>query len=259
MNKHILADIQALKPEQSVYIDRAGVRGLCYSLLLRDRQHGLQKTVATVDLGVDLSPDSKGIHMSRLVEALDLWKEEISCQTMKAFLKDMAKRLNAENAWAKFSFPYIIRKQAPLSGGSANMAYNCSITGEFSRSVYSFLVDLEVPVITVCPCSKAISREGAHSQRALVRIKIRISSFVWLEEFIDIAEKSASSAVYPLLKREDEKFVTELAFSNASFVEDAARNVANHLKKHPKVEWFEVEVESMESIHNHNAFACIKC
>lgn len=252
-----MADVQLLRPETPLGIDRVGVRGLKRQIWLKDRVNGRQLCLATVDLGVDLRPDFKGTHMSRLVEALDQWNEELDFSSVAQLLRRLQKSLSAEKAWARFCFSYLLRKNAPAGGGSAIMAYECSITSELSTAGQTFLLGLEVPVMTVCPCSKAISREGAHSQRALVRMKVRISRFVWLEEFIIMAENSASSGVYPLLKRVDEKFVTESAFSKPLFVEDVARALAWALSRHPDVLWHEVEVESMESIHNHNAFAYI--
>ncbi|MDR0466551.1 MAG: GTP cyclohydrolase, FolE2/MptA family, partial [Deltaproteobacteria bacterium] len=155
--------------------------------------------------------------------------------------------------------PYFVRKKAPVSGGEGVVSYSCRLTGETDeQGKTSFLLELDVPVMTVCPCSKAISAEGAHSQRAQVRMRLRLRGFSWLEEFIDIAEKAASSPVYASLKREDEKFVTEHAFANPTFVEDVVRVVAHELARHPQVASFRVEVESSESIHCHNAFAWIE-
>lgn len=257
-NMEKLADVQSRLPRVPLMIDCVGVRGLRIQLGLRDRARGMQTTVAKVDLGVDLPASRKGTHMSRLVEALENWHEELDYQSMKTLLQSLARRLEAGRAWASFSFPYLVARAAPFGGKLGTMAYNCVVTGELKDGNQSFLVDIEVPVMTVCPCSKEICREGAHSQRALVRMKIRITNFVWIEDFIDIAENSASSSVYTLLKREDEKFVTEMAFSRPAFVEDVAREVAQKLDGHPDVLAFAVEVESMESIHNHNAFARIE-
>lgn len=254
----VLADVQSRAPEVPLIIDCVGVRGLRRHLNLRDRREGRQTTVARVDLGVDLPANLRGTHMSRLVEALEEWHEELDYQSMKRLLENMRHRLKAHSAWASFSFPYLARKASPFGGKMATIAYDCGVTGEIGEKGMSFLVNLEVPVMTVCPCSKEISQEGAHSQRALVRMKIRITDFVWLEDFIDIAENSASSSVYTLLKREDEKYVTEHAFSRPAFVEDVARHVAMGLENHGHIHWYSVEVESMESIHNHNAFARIE-
>lgn len=253
-----LADIQNEAPDVPITIDRVGVRGLRIPLSLKDRAKGIQTTIAEADLGVDLPASLKGTHMSRLVEVLDNWNEVLGCQSMRGLLSSIQSALRARRAWVRFRFPYLVRKPAPTGGKSANMAYDCAITGESDGDAQSFLLGLEVPVMTVCPCSKAISSEGAHSQRALVRMRIRIVNFVWLEEFIELAENCASSSVYTLLKRGDEKLVTERAFAHPLFVEDVARRVAQKLDAHPDALCFEAEVESMESIHNHNAFALIR-
>ena len=253
-----LADVQSFAPKVAIPIDRVGIRGARFPLKLRDRTNGQQICAATADLGVDLPPDRKGAHMSRLIEALDAWDAELSYQSMRGLLETMRAKLSASRAWASFSFPYLLRKAAPTGSLRAHMAYDCRISSELDDQGQTFLLGINVPVMTVCPCSQAISDVGAHSQRALIKLKILMTKFVWLEDFIELAETCASSSVYPLLKRKDEKFVTETAFANPAFVEDVARNVADRLRSHPAPLWFEVEVESMESIHNHNAFAYIR-
>ena len=240
-----MEDVQSHAPTVPLNIDRVGVRELRLPLLVRDRARGSQQTVASVDLGVDLPSAFKGTHMSRFVEALEEWNEEISYQSVRRLLENIKERLGARRAWARFSFPYFIRKAAPASGSPGTVAYACRLTGELDENGQSFLLDLDVPVMTVCPCS-------------IVRMRVRMTGFSWLEEFIEMAEESGSSAVYTLLKREDEKFVTEHAFAAPAFVEDVVRNVAQRLSRHTHVDWFSVEVESMESIHNHNAFARIE-
>ena len=253
-----MEDVQSRAPQVALNIDRVGVRELKLPLLVRDRSRGTQQTVASVDLGVDLPSAFKGTHMSRFVEALEQWNDELSYQSVKRLLLSIKNKLGAQRAYAQLSFPYFIKKCAPSSGSPATVSYECRLTGELDDNGQSFVLELDVPVMTVCPCSKAISREGAHSQRTMVRMRMRMKAFSWLEDFIDIAEASGSSAVYTLLKREDEKYVTEHAFAHPTFVEDVVRNVAQRLLDHGQVEWFSVEVESMESIHNHNAFARIE-
>ncbi|MDR0815950.1 MAG: GTP cyclohydrolase FolE2 [Desulfovibrio sp.] len=253
-----MEDVQNYSPAVPLNIDRAGIRDLKLPLLVRDRSKGTQRTVALVDLGVDLPLAFKGTHMSRFVEALNAWDDEINYQSVRRLLENIKNRLGAQRAYARFCFPYFIRKTAPASGSKSSVPYECRLTGELDENGQSFLLEMDVPVMTVCPCSKAISRDGAHSQRAIVRMNVRMAVFSWLEEFIEMAEESGSSAVYTLLKREDEKFVTEHAFAHPAFVEDVVRNVAQRLSAHEHVEWFSVEVESMESIHSHNAFARIE-
>lgn len=251
-----LADIQTQAPDIALPINKVGVSGLCFLLRLRDRSQGRQTVTASAALAVDLPAQSRGTHMSRFVEILDSWQEELGCQSMRRLLELLRERLGSSSARASFQFAYLIRKKAPLGIGAANLAYNCSVEASLGESL-TFQLGIKVPVMTVCPCSMAISNAGAHSQRALINMSIAIERFVWIEEFIELAEQSGSSPVYPLLKREDEKFVTETAFSQPAFVEDVARRVASGLYAHPQVLAFDVEVESMESIHNHNAFACI--
>ncbi|MDR2825423.1 MAG: GTP cyclohydrolase FolE2 [Deltaproteobacteria bacterium] len=262
-----MQDIQNSPAQVPVAIDRVGINNFRLPLVVSDKANGCQHTVALVDLGVDLPAEFKGTHMSRFVEALENWNEELSYATLKKLLMDIKSRLSASKAYARFRFTYFLRKHAPITNSGGLMGYECTITGELSGILPGVLSEeirphlslaVEVPVLTVCPCSKAISENGAHSQRAMVRISVRQKGFAWLEEFIDIAEQAASSPVYPLLKREDEKEVTEKSFANPCFVEDVVRNAAKRLAEHPQVSWFRVEVESMESIHSHNAFACIE-
>ena len=241
-------------------IDSVGVRNMQLPIRVSQREGGPQHSVATVELGVELPAAFKGTHMSRFVEALENWNEDLSYTSMKRLLEDILHRLEAQRAQIIFAFPFFIRRASPVSGASGVQGYACRVTGELREGETrpEFLLEVSVPVLTVCPCSKAISDEGAHSQRADVRITLRLKGFNWLEEFIDIAGEAASSPTYPLLKREDEKFVTERAFANPRFVEDVVRNVAGRLERHPQVTWFRVEVESYESIHAHNAYARIE-
>jgi GTP cyclohydrolase I len=257
-----MEDVQNLQAEVAMPIDSVGVRNLQLPIRVSQREGGPQHSVATVELGVELPAAFKGTHMSRFVEALENWNEDLSYTSMKRLLEDILYRLQARKAQIIFAFPFFIRRISPVSGASGLQGYACRLTGELSGGQSGqkpvFLLEMSAPVMTVCPCSKAISDEGAHSQRADVRIAVRLKGFNWLEEFIDIAEQAASSPTYPLLKREDEKFVTEQAFANPRFVEDVVRNVAGRLEKHPQVTWFRVEVESYESIHAHNAYARIE-
>ena len=259
-----LQDVQSSPADVALAIDRVGVKQVELPLVVKDREKGRQHTVATVDMAVDLPAAYKGTHMSRFVEALEEWLEvsgeELDYPSMKRLLVDVLKRLHAHRAYVSFRFPYFCTRKAPVSGQAAPVRYTCRFTGEMEEGDTrpSFLLELEVPVTTVCPCSKAISRAGAHGQRAIIRLSVRMNRFEWLEGFIDIAETSGSAPVYTLLKRPDEKFVTEQAYDNALFVEDVVRGVARRLQDQTHVTWFRVEVESEESIHGHNAFACIE-
>ena len=253
-----MEDVQSGPAQVPLNIDRVGVKELHLPMVVRDRAQGSQHTVATVDMGVELPSAFKGTHMSRFVEALENWAEDLNYQSVKRLLEDVKERLGARRAYVLFKFPYFMRKAAPASASSGLVCYHCRLTGELGEDKPEFLLEVDVPVMTVCPCSKAISKEGAHSQRTVVRLAVRMTAFSWLEEFIEIAESAGSSPVYTLLKREDEKFVTEDAFAHPTFVEDVVRNAAAKLAEHPQVSWFRVEVESLESIHCHNAFARIE-
>ncbi|MBP3731540.1 MAG: GTP cyclohydrolase I FolE2 [Mailhella sp.] len=259
-----MEDVQSGPAEVALDIDHVGVKNVRLPLVVRDRSQGHQHTVASVDMGVDLPSSFKGTHMSRFVEALEAWREgsseELDYASMKRLLSDVLERLNARRARARFSFPYFITRRAPATGRPAPVCYQCHLTGEMKAGSTSprFLLELEVPVTTVCPCSKAISNAGAHGQRATIRLALRLRRFEWLEGFIDMAEKSGSAPIYTLLKRPDEKFVTEQAYENALFVEDVVRRTAYSLEADDSVVWYRVEVESEESIHGHNAFASIE-
>lgn len=259
-----MEDVQSSPAGVALPIDRVGVRGLVLPLQVRERTtSGLQRTVARVDASVDLPATFKGTHMSRFVVALNTWASEsdgVDYQTVRELLQDIRTRLEARRAHVVFHFPYFVSKKAPASGIASLMHYECTLTGlvdETTGPNMEFQLDVTVPVMTVCPCSKAISDEGAHSQRAEVRMSVRMRGFCWIEDLIEAAEASASSSLYGVLKREDEKYVTEHAFAAPTFVEDVVRNVAQRLAAHPHITTFSVEVESFESIHAHNAFARI--
>jgi Uncharacterized conserved protein len=261
-----MEDVQNHRAAVPMPIDSVGVRNIRLPIRLLRREGDIGNTVARVELGVELPARFKGTHMSRFVEALEGWDEDLNYAGMKTLLQDVLHRLQARKAQIIFSFPYFLRRLSPVSPSSGLQGYDCRLTGELAAGEdgshkagrLNFLLEVTVPVMTVCPCSKAISAEGAHSQRADIRLSLRLKAFNWLEEFIEMAELSASSPTYPLLKREDEKFVTEQAFANPCFVEDVVRNVAERLEKNPQVRWFRVEVESYESIHAHNAYARIE-
>jgi Uncharacterized conserved protein len=254
----MMEDVQKHPAPVQMPIDRVGVKHLSLPLVVRDRESGTQHTVARVDLAVDLPAAFKGTHMSRFVEALENWDEELSRSSLKKLLSDISVRLEARRAYARFDFPYFLRQASPMSKAKGVMSYPCSVVGAFENGQLDFTLIVDVPVMTVCPCSKAISKEGAHSQRTNVRIQAKFKGFLWLEDLIEIAERSGSSPVYTLLKREDEKFVTESAFANPAFVEDVVRAAAKGLSEHPRITWFKVEVESFESIHGHSAQASIE-
>ncbi len=260
----ILEDVQNLPSNLAMAIDRVGIKNFKMPIIVKDLANSFQHTVAEVEMGVDLPAAFKGTHMSRFVEELEKFREssseKLDYPSLKHLLDKVCTKLNAHKAIICFKFPYFMTKTAPSTKAKAQVVYDCSFSGTLDKKNdnYSFLMDIAVPVTTVCPCSKAISEFGAHGQRTIINMKIILSKFTWLEEFIHIAESCGSAPIFALLKRADEKFVTEQAFQNACFVEDVVRQVACKLENHAHVKWFRVEVESFESIHGHNAFACIE-
>ena len=252
-----MQDIQNGPSDVPVPIDRVGVKNLKMPLLVQDRCQGSQHTIADVDLCVDLPARFKGTHMSRFLMVLSSWSRELNYESFRQLLSEVRQKLEAEKAILRFDFPYFYSRKSPRSGHEFAVDFSSFLCGELEGSEVKMTLGVEVPVMTVCPCSLAISEKGAHSQRALVRIKCGFRGLLWLEELIDIASDSGSSPVYPLLKREDEKFVTEYAFSRPAFVEDVVRKAAVGLDEHRLITWYEVEVESFESIHNHSAYAKI--
>ncbi|MDZ4814647.1 MAG: GTP cyclohydrolase FolE2 [Verrucomicrobiota bacterium] len=256
--KSQLDDKQMERDTRKIRIDRVGVKELKYPIQIRDKAHIGQHTIARISMTVDLPHHYKGTHMSRFLEVLNAHGREIHVQNIPDILKAMQKRLDAENAHISFEFPFFLEKAAPVTGIKSLIDY----VGRFEASVIKdemdFITGATIPVTTLCPCSKAISARGAHNQRGHVDVQIRTLHPVWLEDLIAMVEKSASSELYSLLKREDEKAVTERAYDNPVFVEDLVRNVALHLNAHKDITWYKVEAENFESIHNHNAYAMVE-
>ncbi|MDA3899518.1 MAG: GTP cyclohydrolase FolE2 [Spirochaetes bacterium] len=249
-----LKDIQSEFDERNLPIDQVGVKDIRFPVRVLDKQNGSQHTVATVNMYVTLPHNFRGTHMSRFLEVLNR-HEEITPMHIPSILNEMKESLNAETAYFDIEFPYFIMKSAPVSKARSVMEYICSIHGDSSADCYYLKV--RVPVMSLCPCSKEISHFGAHNQRSIIEISIKTKRKIWFEELIAIAEASASSEIYSLLKREDEKYVTEKSYQNPAFVEDIVRNLAVRLKEHDGIEGFMVESENMESIHNHSAYAKI--
>jgi GTP cyclohydrolase I len=253
-----LKDTQSERDDRQLPIDRVGVRSLRFPLRIRDRDSALQHTVATVSLAVDLPHHYKGTHMSRFVEVLHAHGSELTVDTIAGMPMELIKKLHADKAHVEFRFPYFRAKKAPVSGAEGLLDYGVVFEVNADKDSSDFVLTVEVPVTTLCPCSKAISARGAHNQRGIVTLAVRFSEPVWIEDLIELVEASASAQLYSLLKRPDEKFVTEAAYDNPVFVEDLVRNVAQKVKSHPRITWFRVEAENFESIHNHNAWAMIE-
>ncbi|HNU71914.1 MAG TPA: GTP cyclohydrolase FolE2 [Thermodesulfobacteriota bacterium] len=252
-------DIQNQPDYREIEIRKVGVKNIKYPITVRDKAHGFQHTIATVNMYVNLPHQFKGTHMSRFVEILNQYRLGIDLKNLPEILREMKTTLNAESAHVEIEFPYFIEKEAPVSGARGLMEYTCRFIGSADGEAKDrLIVGIDVPVTTLCPCSKAISESGAHNQRSRVSVHLRFKKFFWIEDVISLVEASASSPVYSLLKREDEKYVTEQAYENPRFVEDVVRGVAEKLAADQNFTWFSVESENMESIHNHNAYAMVE-
>ena len=253
----VMEDIQNNNDNRNIDIDQVGVKKIRYPITVLDKDMGKQQTVAEISMYVNLPRYYKGTHMSRFVEILTEHSRRISLQNFTEILKEMKHRLNAKSAHMQIDFPYFINKAAPVSSAEGLMEYRCIIKGSLNNGS-DLVIMIHVPICTLCPCSKEISDFGAHNQRGEVRLQVRFKKFVWIEDLIKLVEKSASSEVYSVLKREDEKYVTERAYQNPMFVEDIVREIALKLNDDPNITWFAVESENYESIHNHNAYAYIE-
>ena len=253
-----MKDIQNQRDYRNIPIDKVGIKNLRYPITVLDRKNGFQHTVASINMYVDLPHKYKGTHMSRFVEILHILQPEVSFKRLAEVLEEMKKHLNAESAHIEVTFPYFIDKAAPESGARGLMDYTCRIIGFSDPDGKLDLVsEVIVPISSVCPCSKEISSEGAHNQRGEVRLQTRFRKFIWMEDMIELVEEYASCEVFSVLKRADEKYVTEKAFSNPKFVEDIVRDIAKQLKEDENITWFSVSAENFESIHNHSAYASI--
>lgn len=253
-----MKDIQNQNDYRNISIDKVGIKNLQFPITVLDRKNGLQHTVASINMYVNLSNRYKGIHMSRFVEILHLFRPEISLKRISVILEQIKRHLNAPSAHIEIDFPYFIEKKAPVSNSPGLVDYACRIVGSIDQSdKIDLMSEVVVPVSSVCPCSKEISKAGAHNQRGKVLLGTRSKKFIWIEDMIKLVEESASCDVYSVLKRVDEKYVTEKGFSNPKFVEDIVRDIAKKMKKDDNITWFSVSAENFESIHNHNAYAHI--
>jgi GTP cyclohydrolase I len=251
-----LKDVQSERDERMVPLKKVGVKNIEWPLKILSRQKGYQYTVAKMSLSVNLKHDLRGTHMSRFIEVLNNF-EMLHPKALEDVLTHMKERLQAESSHIEITMPYFIWKASPVSGSTSPFKIEAIIKAE-KGTHSSITMGVKVPVHTLCPCSKEISEAGAHNQRAIVEIQVRSKKMIWFEYLVEIAEKSASCPIYTLLKRPDEKFVTETAYRNPRFVEDVTRDVALELEKDNRIEWYRVEVTSFESIHNHEAFACVE-
>jgi GTP cyclohydrolase IB len=253
----ILHDKQSEPDHRQLPINKVGVRGLRFPIQIRDKAHAVQNTIATVGLFVDLPKEFKGTHMSRFIEVLNAHGPMIHVDNIPDILRAMQKKFQSATAHLEMEFPFFLSKKAPVSGQEGLMDYTARFDAAACGHEIDFVLTVRVNVTTLCPCSKAISERGAHNQRGEVTVALRSTRVVWIEEVIALVEGAASSELYSLLKRQDEKAVTERAYDNPVFVEDLVRNVVVEMDRHPYVTWYRVEAENFESIHNHNAYACI--
>ena len=258
-----MKDVQNLRDYRGIEIQKVGVKGVELPLTIQRKDAEDITIYSSVTVGVSLPSHYKGTHMSRFVEVLNDWSEKhLLGIDIKGCIETVIKKLNAKSGYLKIDFKYFIDKSSPVTGISAPMCYDCSFEGVLDNygeddEEYKFYLGVKVPVTTLCPCSKEISEYGAHNQRAIVSIKVTYpeDEHIWIEDLIKDVEGCASSELYPLLKREDEKFVTEHAYENPKFVEDVLRDVVLKLRENEVIDSFEVECESLESIHNHSAWA----
>jgi GTP cyclohydrolase I len=255
-------DVQSGHDRRRIPIRKVGIKELEYPITVLDRHNKTQPTTARVNMYVDLPHRFKGTHMSRFIEILNKHRGRISVGDIHDMLRAMLKAFQSKTAHLEIRFPYFVEREAPVSGARSLMSYECALLASAEDHArgpeFDLVVEARVPVTTLCPCSKSLSRRGAHNQRSAITIHVRSKRLVWLEELIEVAESAASAPVYALLKRSDERFVTEQAYANPRFVEDVVRGVAARLKKDRRIRWFRVESENFESIHNHNAYAMVE-
>ena len=252
-----MVDVQNRPDTRNISIDQVGVSDLRYPITVLDRHRGRQDTVANITMTVNLPHHFKGTHMSRFIAVLGEYREDIHIKNFEHILNEIKRTLEAQSAHMEVEFPYFIEKTAPVTGSAGLMEYRCTLMGMVGAR-REFKVGVKVPIQTLCPCSKEISDFGAHNQRGIVTVVVRYEKFFWMEDLIEIIEGCGSSQVYPLLKRPDEKYVTEEAYANPRFVEDVVRQAAHLLSGRSEFSWFSVEAENIESIHNHSAYAYIE-
>ena len=253
-----IPDVQSSADTRRLAINKVGIKSIRHPIVVKDKREGVQHTIATFNMYVHLPHNFKGTHMSRFVQILNQHGREISVESFESILREMVEKLEARSGYIEMAFPYFVNKIAPVSGVQSLLDYDVTFIGEIVDGAYRFTMRVLVPVTSLCPCSKEISERGAHNQRSHVTLTVRTRGAVWIEDVVRIAEEQASSELYGLLKRPDEKFVTERAYDNPKFVEDMVRDVAAALNADDRIEAYIVESENFESIHNHSAYALIE-
>ena len=253
-----MQDVQGQEDGRALAIQQVGIKDIKQPLAIQDRDGQIQHTVANCCLYVDLAADKKGAHMSRLVELIQQPNRTLSCASFPKLLDEMRERLESQGASIELSFSYFRRKKAPESGIEGLIDYDVTLKGDLQANESRYVLRVLIPVTSLCPCSKTISSYGAHNQRSHVTLELQSDQVIWLDEIIDLVEAQASSAIFSVLKRVDEKFVTEQAYDNPKFVEDMVRDVAIQLNKDARIRAYTLETENFESIHNHSAYARIE-
>lgn len=253
----VLVDVQKSGDNRKITINKVGLKGLKYPVVLEDRTNGKQHTIASINMYVELPHRYRGTHMSRFIEVLNHYHKETVIDNLENLLAELKLKLNADTAYIELEFYYFMKKRAPVSHQESLISYKCKFKASLAKD-FCLELTANVPITTICPCSKEISKRGAHNQRTYVTAAITYKDFIWLEELIEIIEQSGSSQIYSLLKREDEKYVTETAYDNPKFVEDVVREVAQKFSADSRITSYKIEAESVESIHNHNAYAMIE-
>jgi len=253
-----IEDVQARHDTRQLAIDKVGIKSIRHPIKVADKSEGVQHTVAVFNMYVHLPHNFKGTHMSRFVEILNGYEREISVENFETMLREMVVRLEAQSGHVEMSFPYFINKKAPISGVQSLLDYEVTFIGEIHQGQYRQTTKVVVPVTSLCPCSKKISDYGAHNQRSHVTVTARTNQMVWIEDIVRMVEDQASCELFGLLKRPDEKYVTERAYDNPKFVEDMVRDVAAVFNADPRIDAYIIESENFESIHNHSAYALIE-
>jgi GTP cyclohydrolase I len=254
----IITDVQSRPDTRRIPIDRVGVKDIYHPVRVKDRAGGEQHTIANFNMYVHLPQDFKGTHMSRFVEILNEHEREISVESFNEMLAEMTGRLDSAAGHLEMTFPYFIMKRAPVTGVQSLLDYRATLAADLKDGAVETWLKVVVPVTSLCPCSKEISDYGAHNQRSHVTVSVRIAEHVWLEELIEMAEQEGSCELYGILKRPDEKYVTERAYDNPKFVEDIVRDIAVRLNADERVRAYVIESENFESIHNHSAYARVE-
>ena len=253
-----IPDVQNFEDGRQIAIDKVGIRDIRHPFTVSDRAGKTQHTIANLNMYVSLPHNVKGTHMSRFVEVLNTHDYSISVQTFRQLLSEMTRVLDAEAGYIELAFPYFVKKSAPVSGIKSLLDYQASLIGEINKGKYDITVKVVVPVTSLCPCSRDISERGAHNQRSHVTVSVNIPDTIWIEDLIDMVESVASCELYGLLKRQDEKYVTEKAYDNPKFVEDMVRDIAILFNQDERIQAYKVESENFESIHNHSAYAMLE-